>query len=286
MTRFSKLALTGHLSAALFILASLAMPTLVMAAANDRYRIELIVFRNLDVLAEPDQVQQIRSFFDTFDLQVGAAPPAPVMLEKSDGSFTNIWTRLDRLAAYQPLLRLTFEQTMFDYHPPVRIHNQVVMGQQMYFPADIIYLDLANYEHAAPADQGVDLFADYMQALYQLDGTLRLRRSRFLHLDLDLEFRLPGPAWAREFPTQPDDLLEPGFEWLGTAPEPVQAPQPLRFGEEPLGVDPAMSTPVSEPFELHRLQQSRQIRSNTLQYFDSAYLGAIVRVTPIAAEAP
>lgn len=291
MIRFTRFAPAGLITAALVALASLALPATGLASANDRYRIELIVFRNLGVAAEPDQVQNIRRFFDTFDLESNAADPAPVALAKMDGSFANIWTRLERLPEYEPLLRLTFEQTMFDYHPRVRVHNDVVMGRELHFPAEIIYLDLASYPLAEPGNPGapgVDLFADYLQPLYQLDGTIRMRRSRFLHVDLDLEYRLPGPAWAREFPAQPDDLLEPGFEWLGTAPEPppAGATQPLQLMENPPGLDPAAEPPIEEPFELYRLTQSRQIRSNTLQYFDSAYLGAIVRVTPIAAETP
>lgn len=284
MTRYSRFIPTGLLSAALLIMTSLTVPATGFASANDRYRVELIVFRNLDVIAEPDQVQEIRRFFDAFELGVATAPPAPLELEKSDGSFANIWTRLQRLADYEPLLRMTFEQTMFDYHPAVRVHNEVVMGRELHFPADIIYLDLASYPLADPNDPdppGVDLFADFMQPLYQLDGTLRMRRSRFLHLDMDLEYRLPGPSWAREF-----DILEPGFEWLGSPPEPVLPAQDSPSEDAVMVLDPSLEPPLSEPFELHRLQQSRQIRSNTLQYFDSAFLGAIVRVTPIAAETP
>ncbi len=293
MTRYRLLMPTGLLSAALFIMTSLAMPATGFASANDRYRVELIVFRNLDTVAEPDQVQHIRRFFDAFELGDAAAPPVPLALEKTDGSFASIWTRLERLADYEPLLRLTFEQTMFDYHPAVRVHNEEVMGRELHFPADIVYLDLASYPPAEPNDPdppGVDLFATYMQPLYQLDGTLRMRRSRFLHLDLDLEYRLPGPAWDREF-----DRLKPGFEWVGNAPAidatdvpdmPVVPAQVIVNDAAHVVLDPALEPPLAEPFDLYRLQQSRQIKSNTLQYFDSAFLGAIVRVTPIAAEAP
>lgn len=286
MTRLSQIMSTGLLSTVLIFTALLAVPATGHASANDLYRIELIVFRNLNVDAQPDQVQRIRRFFDAFDLEADNPPPAPVSLDKTDGSFANIWSRLDRLADYQPLVRLTFEQTMFDYHPAVRIHNQTVMGRELHFPADIIYLDLTDDTVTLPGEPGIDRFGDYVQALYELDGTLRMRRSRFLHIDMDLEFRLPGPAWEREFPAQPADLLEPGFEWLGEAPEPPAVPQDMPLSGPAGGDAQDMELPVIEPFELHRLQQSRQIRSNTLQYFDSAFLGAIVRVTPIATKTP
>lgn len=286
MTRLSQTVSTRLLSAALFTIACLAMPATGEASANDLYRIELIVFRNLDVDAQPDQVQQIRRFFETFELDADSPSPAPVALEKADGSFANIWTRLERLADYEPLIRLTFEQTMFDYHPAVRVNNETVMGRELHFPADIIYLDLTEDSDTLAGQTRSDPLEDYVQALYQLDGSLRMRRSRFLHIDLDLEFRLPGPAWDREFPVQPVDLLEPGFQWLGEAPGPVVIPPDLPVIAASDVADPDITLPIVEPFELYRLQQSRQIKSNTLQYFDSAFLGAIVRVTPIAAETP
>ena len=128
---------------------------------------------------------------------------------------------------------------------------------------------------------------------FRLDGTVQLRRSRFLHVDLNLEYRLDGPAWQREFG------LPPGFEWIGeaptearaatrepAAPTPINALQPMTEA----GLVPTTDRadvdmqPTVEPFRLHRLQQSRQVRTNTLQYFDSAFLSAIVRVTEIADE--
>lgn len=281
--------MTIGLLIALITLSSVVVPATADASANDRYRIELIVFRNLDALAQPDQVQQIRRFFDAVDLQEAAIAPAPVLLEKTDGSFANIWTRLERLADYEPLVRLTFEQTMYDYHPRVRVHNDEVMGRELHFPADIVYLELADYaltDLQSPNTPGVDLFAGFVQPLFQLDGTLRMRRSRFLHLDLDLEYRLPGPAWEREFPVQAEDLLEPGFEWLGDAPQTMETGTAAPADSLATGIDASLEAPIPEPFSLHRLQQSRQIRSNTLQYFDSAFLGAIIRVTPIADEGP
>lgn len=236
--------------------------------AEDRYRVEVIVFRNVDVPAEPDEVDAPRRFHDAFELADASPPEVPVRLDKQDGTFANLWTRLDRLADYEPLVRLTFEQSLFDYHPPVRLHDDVVMADELLFPGDVAYLDLDR----AGRDGG--WFDDYVEPLYRVDGTIQLRRSRFLHIDLDLEYRLEGPAWALAFPAEAPGRLEEGFEWVVAPPSPADEPGDGNAQE------------ITEPFQLHRLRQSRQVRSNTLQYFDSAFLGAIVRVTPIADEGP
>ncbi len=263
------MALTTRITALLLATLCAAAPAF---AAGDRYRVEVIVFRNVGVPAEPVELDTVRRFSEAFEFDEPSPPEAPTRLDKQDGTFANIWTRLERLADYEPLVRLTFEQTLFDYHPPVRLHDDEVMGEELRFPGNLAYIDLTR----AGANGG--WFDDYVMPLYRLDGTVQLRRSRFLHVDLDLEYRLDGPAWDREFPA-PAPRLEPGFEWLGEPPAPLEEPtvvDPLSAGflaED--GVEP-------EPFRVHRLDQSRQIRTNTMQYFDSAFLGAIVRVTPIA----
>lgn len=262
-------------------------------ASTDRYRVELIVFRNVGTPAEPVEVDRPRQFLEAYGLDEAAAPPVPVRLDKQDGAFSNIWSRLDRLAEYEPLLRLTYEQSMYDFHPPVRVHDEVVMAQVPYFPGNVVYLDTVNMSGG--------WFDDYLASLYRLDGTLRLRRSRFLHIDLDLEYRLEGDAWERVFPPLLPTALPEGFEWVTepvpSAPSAANGPAIAREGSDPGALADATVVatnndngtaggPSVEPFRVHRLAQSRQIRTNTLQYFDSAFLGAIVRVTPIADEAP
>ncbi len=76
---------------------------------------------------------------------------------------------------------------------------------------------------------------------YQLDGSLTVRQRQFSHVDLDL-------VW--------------------------QALEPPAFSAAPL-------SPIAagdEPFLTHRLQTSRPIRLDRLEYFDSPWLGVIVLV--------
>lgn len=281
--------------AAAAILAGLAAlgAALPVQAAEARYRVEVLVFRNLGVDAAPDEQDRVRRFHPAWELEDQVIPEAPVPLDKRDGTFANIWARLERLPEYEPLVRMTWEQTLYDYHPPVRLHDAVVLAEELHFPGDVAYLDLER------TGGGEGWFDAYVEPLYRLDGTVQLRRSRFLHLDLDLEYRLDGPAWDLAFADPTPGRLEPGFSWVGEAPReappgtsrdtPLDAPTGETIDNpigdpDPIGEE-AVPAPTT-PFRLHRLRQSRQVRTDTLQYFDSAFLGAIVRVTPIAPDVP
>ncbi len=273
---------------ALLLCASMGLWALACTTATgaqaDRYRIDVIVFEHLDGASTPAQEQMLERFGNLYELDSGAMPAAPQRLRLEDGEFEAIWQRLERLAAYQPLTRLSYEQTVYDYHPAVRLHNEVVLAYAPDAPnrptaaleTDMPAVATRDAAEAAALSERTEAVPSAVP-LYQLDGSIQLRRSRFLHVDLDLEYRLDGPAWALAFPDQ--QALKPGFSWVGEAPEAASGDG---FEEEPLETAPV--TPI--PFELHRLRQSRQIKSNTLQYFDSAFLGAIVRVSTISAAAP
>ncbi len=310
------------LIASLSVLASLALPQPAQAA-GDRYRLEMIVFRNVGVAATPVDIALPRRFGEAFELDAPGMPEDPVRLDKEDGTFANIWNRLDRLAEYEPLLRLTYEQSTFEFHPPVRVHNEEMLAEVV-LPDPWAAIEAMNDPIPDPQDDDVQTLATRsatpqplnpgvedagpgeasepppLASYFRLDGTVQLRRSRFIHVDVDLEYRLDGPAWQREFG------LPPGFEWIGEAPRetaaqpaeptpsspaPINALQPMTAaGPVPTNEvstnEPGLaeSAPAPEPFQVHRLQQSRQIRTDTLQYFDSAFLGAIVRVSEIADE--
>ncbi|RFF31895.1 CsiV family protein [Wenzhouxiangella sediminis] len=78
---------------------------------------------------------------------------------------------------------------------------------------------------------------------YRLDGIIRLRQRQFMHADVTLDWRVPqqiGPSSWPPWPTRPRE------------PE----------------------------LDVHRLDQSRTIRPGRFEYFDSEWLGVILRVTP------
>ena len=94
-----------------------------------------------------------------------------------------------------------------------------------------------------------------------LQGEVRLYRSRFLHLELDLELwsgprrTLPGPQTATTAPLFPD-------RGRPDAGEPLDALAP----------------------DIYRLSERRKLRSGELHYYDHPRYGVLARVTPVEAE--
>ncbi len=74
---------------------------------------------------------------------------------------------------------------------------------------------------------------------YRLDGGLRLRQRQFMHLEVDLHWRTPRER----------------SPWMTMIEE-----------------------NSTEGFEIHRLQQSRTVRPDRLEYFDSSWLGLLVLI--------
>jgi hypothetical protein len=241
---------------------ALALGTPVLGAGT--YRVEVLVFRHMPSEAEPAAVDKLRGFHDLLDLSEPALPEAPVALDSAGQTFQALWRRLQRLGAYQPLAMLSFEQTQIDYHPPVRLHDDEVVAEELHFPGPVVYVDLDRE----------DLFSDFVLPLYRLDGSVQLRRSRFLHLHFDLEYRIEDPAWEAWEPLSDDTAMSAGNEPLRRETQDTESVSEDRSGERG-----EMHAP--EPFRVHTLNQSRQVRTDTLHYFDTAFLGAIARVTAI-----
>jgi len=210
-----------------FLLCSAAL------AESGAYRVEVIVFRNLAVTTEAAEVETLRSFstYPALEIPILPAPPnlmntteiadtatkqpgdtrgtsepgeetaeprrfdlpddLRVIMEKSP-AVDDAWRRLRGSADYRPLLFAAWEQNRIDYYPPLRIHDQQLLETQLRPPTQFMLADLT-----AP-----DPLAAYRSTFYQLDGSLQLRRSRFLHLYLDLEFREKQPATDSSEPGQ------------------------------------------------------------------------------------
>lgn len=226
----------------------------VTHADSGAYRVEVLVFRHTENREEPESVDKVRSFHELFDLDDAMVGDTPRVAEFADGSFASLWRRLDRLSGYEPLTRVAYIQSRIDYHPPVRLHNAEVIAEELHFPGAVIYIDLSRDGMMAP----------FLAPLYRLDGFVQLRRSRFLHIDLDLEYRVDDPAWLAAFP--PVDFEDERF---------VEA----SVQRDLFGRSQAEAASPPEPFRVYRLRQSRQVRTDNVHYFDSPTLGALVRVT-------
>jgi len=278
----------------LLLLASAPAP-----ADSGAYRVEVIIFRNLQAVAEPVEVQELRSFSqfpslfeDALPLETiqgsamdplanaGVDPPQDqagsadvnestglpgdntvdppqertghlpddlFIINDKSTHMDGVWRRLRGSPGYRPLMYTAWEQNRTDYYPPMRLHDEQLIDVQLRPPTAIMIADLA----------AADPLAAYRSAFYRIDGTVQLRRSRFLHLFLDLEYRDMSP--------RPD-------------------PQPSFFGVTDTGIDAATqnSGQNNGPYHVFSLKQNRQIRTGIVQYFDTPWFGALVFVTAIS----
>jgi len=240
----------------------------VVLAESGAYRVEVIVFRNLFAASELNEVLELRSFSEFPDLtDISQAEPLPadgneesatessgilrgdlpddlnIATQKSD-EMNNAWRRLRSSQDYRPLVYTAWDQNRIDYYPPMRVHNEQVIDIRLQSPTSIMVADLT----------AEDPLASYRSTFFQIDGNLQLRRSRFLHVFLDLELRERNMnnTVETEVPGAADTQFESGNET-----------------DEP-GV-----------FGVHALKQNRQIRSGQMQYFDTPYFGALVYVSSI-----
>jgi hypothetical protein len=257
------------LSFLLILLSSAAL------AESGAYRVEVIVFRNLNVLTESVGVDDLRSFSqfpgleDPVQTETLLEPPVNaspnelpdglaevlrydlpddlnVVTQKST-RMNAVWRRLRSSKEYRPLLYAAWEQNRTDYYPPMRIHDQQIIDSQLRPPTHIMIADLA----------AEDPLAAYRSSFYRIDGSVQLRRSRFLHLFLDLEIR----EEKSEVPVEPDF-----------------------FGSSETQTGPGNSDQDNIQRGVFALKQNRQVRTNRMQYFDTPYFGALVLVSAIKAK--
>jgi hypothetical protein len=222
-------------------------------AESGTYRVEVLVFNHLDSAAEPLEKETLRSFANAFPLdgeRLKNDYQDPVSLDVMSDTMEDTWRRLRLSSGYRPLLYLVWEQSRIDYHPPVRVHDGELFAERLLFPGGLAWIDL----------RSDDMFAAYRAPYFRLDGTIQLRRSRFLHLDLDLEYRQEYISTPSPLPASAE-AAEIIAETLEKVPEPLPGPALV-----------------------HPLRQSRQIRTGSVQYFDTPYLGVLARVTATAGE--
>ncbi len=225
----------------------LALPVQVLGQAGapveQLYRVELVVFAHEpgaagaseDFLASPDADHERTlseidlAFTDRPDwlgagmgrtedsgvavLQPIELPEYRQLLDVSQGELRTVFQRLQSRAGHRALMHVIWVQSALpDANPPV--------------------IDLGTALLASP----------------EVTGTARLSRSRFLHLELDLEFLPTDRPQVRPMPV-------------------------IRDGQ----------TTVERRVPRYRLQESRRMRSQEMHYFDHPAFGVIATVTPLAA---
>lgn len=207
-------------------------------------------------------------------------PNAVVHVADMGPEMSDAWRRLRLSGPFRPLQYLAWEQGADEPFPLLRVHDaEIVLVDDPY--ADLreaeaefvaMYGDTVTGPETDPdpdADESADGCtetddADELPdplAFYALDGTASLVRTRFLHLKLDLELR--EAVYGEPLPTdgEPIHPLVPG-------------------GDETAA--PVTRRPTS--FLVHRLEQSRQVRSGRMEYFDGPVIGVLAWLTTVPLE--
>ena len=289
-------------------------------AQDTRYRVEVLVLTHLRSVEPATEADEIRDYSSSLDFltpveepeegengeeaagpadetagaeQEGTAgepsaaaeaepdPNEVVHHEEMSDVMQEAWRRLRLSAPFRPQQYLSWEQGNQEPFPALRIHDlEVVLVKDpesrrrlKMIEADLLEDESEQREKETlfvtsgsttpePAGGLVELpqaaeipeEPELPEAVpyYRLDGTVKLRRSRFLHLDLDLQMR-----------------------------EGIWEPEPLEIvARDPVIFERAGPT----LFRVHELQQSRQVKTGRLEYFDGPVLSLLAFITAIKVE--
>lgn len=186
-------------------------------------------------------------------------PNALVHIEEMSDVMQESWRRLRLSGPFRPEQYLSWEQGEQEPFPTLRVHDlEVVMMDD---PYAALRQELADQEQEttlvftdpAAADSGEQPALPDPVMYHRLDGTATLRRTRFLHLDLDLQLR--EAVWG-------DTNFLPNFSTEETGEQEPRQP---------------------DAFLVHSLKQSRQVKTGRMEYFDGPVLGVLAFVTPVKA---
>lgn len=292
------------------LLVLVAMP---LRAQETRYRVEVLVLTHLNSAEPATELDEIRDYSSALDfltpveepgeeetagiaavaaettgpgqLDEPAVEPALAGEEEPDpnevvhqpdmsDTMREAWRRLRLSAPFRPQQYLSWEQGDQEPFPVLRVHDlEVVLVRDPLARERLKAIEADLLEDQSEKEPELTLATQSIEdsqvpagapempeepgmpgptQYYRLDGTVTLRRSRFLHLDLDLQMR-----------------------------EGTWEPEPL----EPVSTDPVMyerAGPTS--FLVHELQQSRQVKTGRMEYFDSPALGVLATITAIRLE--
>ncbi|MEE4330659.1 MAG: CsiV family protein, partial [Wenzhouxiangella sp.] len=170
-------------------------------------------------------------------------PQPYVNLPRLSPDMQSVWERLERSGAFEPRAWRAWHQLLGreQRSQAVRIHDQQVLRGDWLQTLSVGPLDPAD-------DPGTERGmlvrgGDWLpEPEFRLDGSIRIYQTQFMHAASNLTWREPIESDLRPLVL---DHLEQGL------------------------------------FRQHRLEQSRAIRPGRLEYFDSSWLGILLKVTPL-----
>lgn len=194
-------------------------------------------------------------------------PRAFQLLPASQFRLTDAWRRLDRSGAYRPLLHVAWIQPGYTAENARLVHvrndNAGLGAVTSMSGTDAGPLPALNGGGGAlTLSAPIRVARDRSKAA--IDGTLKVHRARYLHVEADLLYYRPLPADA--------DVNGAGTPGLPDSPDTALIEQLLAEGD---------ATP-----RLFRLSESRRMRSRELHYLDHPLFGALVEIWPVELPEP
>ena len=262
------------------ILFSICLLNMAPVLAQDtRYRVELLVLTHLNHDQQPRELKHLEDYspatdfltppepeeegeeeeeegVEAADLLEEQDPNALIHIEEMSEVMREAWRRLRLSGPFRPEQYLSWEQGSEEPFPALRVHDLEVIMVNDPFAEQRAELQQQEQTTVFADNAGLDALDGIEEpglpeptVFYRLDGAVTLKRTRFLHLDLDLQLR--EALWDQE--------SLPRVEVL--APENEQ--------------------PRPSAFLVQALQQSRQVKTGRMEYFDGPVLGVLAFVTSI-----
>lgn len=181
------------------------------------------------------------------------------------------WNRLDASKAYRPLLHVAWIQPGFPSEDARLVHlrnDNAALGSVGSVSVD--------GDQEAPALEPTSSFTGFAPSLspqpsvardpsaVALDGTVRVHRARYLHVQVDLLYYRPTHGGIDTMETPADDA---NTGTIADSPD-------IAFTEQLLAEYDADTT-------LFRLTESRRMRSKELHYLDHPLFGVLVEAWPL-----
>jgi hypothetical protein len=285
----------------------LVLCSVAVQAQDTRYRVEILVLTHLNHSEDPLESEEISDYSPAIDFLTPAEEPeeteqkqaplqetadqptqlltgeeglpqeepepdpnAVVQIEGMGEAMQEAWRRLRLSAPFRPQQYLSWEQGEMEPFPVLRVHDlETILFRDPHaeerlalLEADLLESESEQQEQVFADPAGISKLEDPELSgmpeepglpgpslYYRLDGTVILKRSRFLHLDLDIQLR-----------------------------EGIWEPEPLEI----VALDPVIFERAGPTaFLVQELQQSRQVKTGRMEYFDGPVLSVLAFITSI-----
>jgi len=206
---------------------------------------------------------------ETIPKPMTAMPRAYRLLPPEEYRLTDIRDKLERSSAFHPLLQVAWVQPGYPLKdaPLVHLRNaNAALGTVGSSGPAAAPLAVNDAGFATALSPHITVARDASQPA--LDGTVRVHRARYLHVEADLLYYRPsdGPGQGNAAGA-PQTSIDSDSAPLADSPD-------TAFIEQLLAEDEAVP-------RLFRLTEQRRMRSNELHYLDHPMFGVLVEAWPL-----